>query len=119
PLRHWVANFRDEYLRVLVTQEGFMGQEPCCPCGQPGTYRCSECFGTQMFCCECLVEGHSLRPLCRIEVSSPLSFFLWVQLGHADNRPCPHAQPGRDKFVVIVPNGFHHVAVDFCQCQRS
>ncbi|KAJ7868760.1 hypothetical protein B0H14DRAFT_2572191 [Mycena olivaceomarginata] len=42
---------------------------------------------------------------------------LRVQLGHADSRRCPHAQPGRHKFVVIAPNGFHHVSVDFCQCR--
>ncbi|KAJ7791305.1 hypothetical protein B0H14DRAFT_3500649 [Mycena olivaceomarginata] len=26
-LRHWVANYRDEYLRVLVTREGLLGEE--------------------------------------------------------------------------------------------
>jgi hypothetical protein len=42
-----------------------------------------------------------------------------VQLGHSDNRGCPHPHPGREKFVIITPNGFYSVAVDFCQCQRS
>jgi hypothetical protein len=63
-----VANYRDEYLRVLVTREGFMGEKPCCPCGQPGIYRCCECSGAQIFCRECMVEQYCLRPLCRIEV---------------------------------------------------
>ncbi|KAJ7692492.1 hypothetical protein B0H14DRAFT_3531468 [Mycena olivaceomarginata] len=38
-LRHWVANYRDEYLRVLVTREGLLGEEPFCSCGQPASYR--------------------------------------------------------------------------------
>ncbi|KAJ7358297.1 hypothetical protein DFH08DRAFT_953471 [Mycena albidolilacea] len=106
PLRHWVANYRDEYLRVLVTREGFMGEKPCCPCGQPGIYRCCECSGAQIFCHECMVEQHRLRPLCRIEAWNG-SFF--------DRREL--RQLGRHKFVVIAPNGFHHVSVDFCQCR--
>ncbi|KAJ7660648.1 hypothetical protein B0H14DRAFT_3540335 [Mycena olivaceomarginata] len=36
-LRHWVANYRDEYLRVLVTREGLLGEEPFCSCGQPAS----------------------------------------------------------------------------------
>ncbi|KAJ7729886.1 hypothetical protein B0H14DRAFT_3518191 [Mycena olivaceomarginata] len=59
-LRHWVANYRDDYLRVLVSREGFMGEEPCCPCSKPAKYRCSECYGGQLFCRECLVEAHRL-----------------------------------------------------------
>ncbi|KAJ7790897.1 hypothetical protein B0H14DRAFT_2625555 [Mycena olivaceomarginata] len=126
-LRHWVANYRDQYLRVLVTREGLLGEEQSCSCGQPASYRCSDCFGAQMFCCECLLEGHRLRPLCRIEAWNGTFFDhrdlrqlgLQVQLGHSDNRVCPHAHPGREKFIVIAPNGFHSVAVDFCQCRRS
>ncbi|KAJ7315538.1 hypothetical protein DFH08DRAFT_971894 [Mycena albidolilacea] len=77
PLRHWVANYRDEYLRVLVTREGFMGEKPCCPCGQPGIYRCCE-------------RGMG----------------VFLTAANYDN-----------SFVVIAPNGFHHVSVDFCQCR--
>jgi hypothetical protein len=75
-LRHWVTNYCDDYLRVLVTREGFMGEEACCPCGQPAKYRCSECYGGQMFCHECLVEAHRLHPLCRIEVRTSHCFSL-------------------------------------------
>ncbi|KAJ7862664.1 hypothetical protein B0H14DRAFT_3444602 [Mycena olivaceomarginata] len=126
-LRHWVANYRDNYLRVLVSREGFMGEEPCCPCSQPVKYRCGECYGSQLFCRECLVEAHRLRPLCRIEAWNGTFFErrelrelgLRVQLGHPDNKPCSRAHPGRAKFVVIAPNGFHHVSVDFCACRHS
>ncbi|KAJ7797241.1 hypothetical protein B0H14DRAFT_3493974 [Mycena olivaceomarginata] len=38
-LRHWVANYRDQYLRVLVTREGLLGEEQSCSCGQPASYR--------------------------------------------------------------------------------
>ncbi|KAJ7695539.1 hypothetical protein B0H14DRAFT_3530148 [Mycena olivaceomarginata] len=85
PLRHWVANYRDEYLRVLVTREGFMGEKPCCPCGQPGIYRCCECSGSS--------------------------------LGMPTADAALTLNQGRHKFVVIAPNGFHHVSVDFCQCR--
>ncbi|KAF7324231.1 CxC2 domain-containing protein [Mycena sanguinolenta] len=44
---------------------------------------------------------------------------LRVQLGHRDNMPCSRARRARDKFVVIAPNGFHHVALDFCECRVS
>ncbi|KAJ7799448.1 hypothetical protein B0H14DRAFT_3886073 [Mycena olivaceomarginata] len=126
-IRHWVANYRDVYLRVLVTREGFMGEAPVCPCGQPAKYRCTECFGLQLFCRGCVVEAHRLRPLCRLEAWNGTFFErrelrnlgLRVQLGHSDNRPCPHAHPGCRKFVVIASNGFHHVSLDFCQCRRS
>ncbi|KAJ6448526.1 hypothetical protein C8R45DRAFT_947906 [Mycena sanguinolenta] len=127
PLRHWVLNYRDAYLRALVTREGFMGEDAACFCGQPAKYRCRECHGAKMYCRKCMVETHRLRPLCRVEGWNG-SFFerrelrhlgLRVQLGHSDNKPCPRALQGREKFVVIAVNGFHHVAVDFCQCRCS
>ncbi|KAF7343572.1 CxC2 domain-containing protein [Mycena sanguinolenta] len=127
PLRHWVQHYRDSYLRVLVTREGSMGESTACLCGEPGKYRCKECHGAQMYCKECMVEAHRLRPLCRIEAWNG-SFFerrelrhlgLRVQLGHSDNQPCPRAQKGREKFVVISTNGFHHVTLDYCHCRRS
>ncbi|KAJ7306264.1 hypothetical protein DFH08DRAFT_824713 [Mycena albidolilacea] len=127
-LRYWVENFRDEYLRVLITREGTMGGADRCSCGEAeAVYRCNECHGMQMFCRACVVEAHRRRPLCRIEAWNGRFFErrelrqlgLRVQLGHADNQPCPCAHRGREKFVVIAPNGFHHVAVDFCQCRLN
>ncbi|KAJ7817032.1 hypothetical protein B0H14DRAFT_2374230 [Mycena olivaceomarginata] len=120
-LGHWVDNFHDTYLRVLMTREGKMGQNQCL-CGQSGKYRCGECFGVQMYCQACIVEAHRLRPLCRIEVRSCSllrQLGLRVQLGHPDNQPCSCARPGRHKFVVIAANGFHHVAIDFCECRQN
>ncbi|KAF7341647.1 CxC2 domain-containing protein [Mycena sanguinolenta] len=84
-------------------------------------------MGEGMFCRQCIVDGHRLRPLCRIEAWNGAFFErrelrqlgLRVQLGHVDNQPCPRAYRGRDKFVVIAENGFHHIAVDFCQCRLS
>ncbi|KAJ7831464.1 hypothetical protein B0H14DRAFT_3464063 [Mycena olivaceomarginata] len=116
-LRHWVANFRDDYLRVLVTREGLMGQDSVCSCGQPAKYRCTECYGMRLLCRGCIVNGHITRPLCRIEAWNGTFFDrrelrhlgLRVQLCHSDNQPCPRGSPGRNKFVVIAPNGFHHV----------
>ncbi|KAJ7788324.1 hypothetical protein B0H14DRAFT_3504322 [Mycena olivaceomarginata] len=125
-LGHWVDNFRDAYLRVLMTREGTMGQNQC-PCGRSGKYRCGECFGIQMYCQACIVEAHRLRPLCRIEAWLGAFFErrelrqlgLRVQLSHPDNQPCSRTRPGRHKFVVIAVNSFHHVAVDFCECRQN
>ncbi|KAF7337266.1 CxC2 domain-containing protein [Mycena sanguinolenta] len=75
----------------------------------------------------CMVERHRLRPLCRIERWNGAFFDkrelrhlgLRVQLGHRDNTPCSRALPACRKFVVVAPNGFHHVALDFCKCRLS
>ncbi|KAJ7786999.1 hypothetical protein B0H14DRAFT_2629889 [Mycena olivaceomarginata] len=75
-------NYRDEYLRVLVTREGLLGEEPFCSCGQAG--KLSAWNGT-------FFDRQDLRQL-----------GLRVQLGHSDNRPCAHAHPGRENFVVIA-----------------
>ncbi|KAJ7825889.1 hypothetical protein B0H14DRAFT_2596232 [Mycena olivaceomarginata] len=42
----------------LSLPKDFMGEEACCPCGQPAKYCCSKYYGGQMFCRECLVELH-------------------------------------------------------------
>ncbi|KAF7377997.1 CxC2 domain-containing protein [Mycena sanguinolenta] len=129
PLRYWTTNYQDAYLRVLVTREGPLKQEQdTCSCGlNPRKYRCRECHGIEMLCKDCMVESHRIRPLCRIEAWNG-DFFeprelrqlgLTVQLGHPDNQLCPRAHRGRNKFVVIAPNGFHHVTLDYCQCRRS
>ncbi|KAF7343557.1 CxC2 domain-containing protein [Mycena sanguinolenta] len=128
-LRYWTANYREEYLRALVTREGPIDEvEGRCSCGiNPKRYRCRECYGGTMFCRDCVVEQHRLHPLCRIEAWNGTFFEprelrqlgLRVQLGHPDNRACPHAHCAREKFVVIANNGFHHVALDYCQCRRS
>ncbi|KAJ7628915.1 hypothetical protein FB45DRAFT_1028980 [Roridomyces roridus] len=123
-LKHWVGKYHDEYLRVLVTREGLMGEETTCSCGLPADLRCTECLGGQLLCTDCMVDSHHARPLCRIEKWNTFFFERFslrrlgvrVQLGHADNKPCPRARRGYDKFVVIHTNGLHHVAVDFCAC---
>ncbi|KAJ6458779.1 hypothetical protein C8R45DRAFT_764179, partial [Mycena sanguinolenta] len=126
----WVHNYRDSFLRVLLTREGPMGQGNVCSCGQPSKYRCVECFGGQILCRSCMIERHRLRPLCHIEIRCGHPCLNWVfptdrdlglrvQLGHRDNTPYTRVRRGHDKFVVIAPNGFHYVAVDFCECRQS
>ncbi|KAJ7619486.1 hypothetical protein FB45DRAFT_1033340 [Roridomyces roridus] len=123
-LKHWVHNYRDEYLRVLMTREGLMGEGTTCSCGLAAEFRCTDCFGGQLLCTQCMMQSHRARPLCRIEKWNG-GFFerfslrrlgLRVQLGHSDNQACPRARRGYEKFVVINTNGFHHVSVDFCAC---
>ncbi|KAJ7615463.1 hypothetical protein FB45DRAFT_1035452 [Roridomyces roridus] len=125
-LKHWVDKYRDEYLRVLVTREGLMGEGTTCSCGLAAHFRCTECFGGQLLCQECMVRSHHAKPLCRIEKWSGIFFQrfslrrlgLRVQLGHSNAEACPRARRGYDKFVVLHTNGFHQVAVDFCACTR-
>ncbi|KAF7343820.1 CxC2 domain-containing protein [Mycena sanguinolenta] len=126
-LAHWVHNYRDSYLRVLISCEGSMSQGDSCSCGQPSKYRryAALRYAGPAHCADS-VPSHS--PLRSDSQRWNGSFFekrelrdlgLRVQLGHRDNAPCTRARPGRDKFVVIAPNGFHHVAVDFCECRMS
>ncbi|KAJ7888055.1 hypothetical protein B0H14DRAFT_3430251 [Mycena olivaceomarginata] len=108
-LRHWVEKYRDQYLRILVTREGLLGEE------QPVPAVSRRATGTS--------------------TPSPLSHRGWngtffnrrdlrqlglrVQLGHPTTDAALMPTRGGRKFVVIAPNGFHSVAVDFCQCRRS
>ncbi|KAG1855838.1 hypothetical protein C8R48DRAFT_749263 [Suillus tomentosus] len=97
-----------------------------CSCGAVSPqFRCCDCHGTQMFCHECTLQNHVFHPLHRIEIWNR-SFFqcitlkqlgVRVQLGHNPGERCYKPSPtASDDFVVIVLNGIHEIALDFCGC---
>ncbi|KAG2031785.1 hypothetical protein BDR03DRAFT_936229 [Suillus americanus] len=90
PLLVWIPErqtFLDETLRL----EGRGTPESLCCCGLFAPhFRCRDCFGTEMFCHECVLCNHTRNPLHRIDMWNN-SFFqstslkklgLRVQLGH-------------------------------------
>ncbi|KAJ7821082.1 hypothetical protein B0H14DRAFT_3471764 [Mycena olivaceomarginata] len=109
-LRHWVANYRDEYLRVLVTREGSWARKSSCSCGQPASYRDID-----------FVPFVASRP--GMAPSSTAGTYASSACGCSlvtlTTDDALTLTRGGEKFVVIAPNGFHSVAVDFCQCRRS
>ncbi|KIJ31208.1 hypothetical protein M422DRAFT_186299 [Sphaerobolus stellatus SS14] len=77
-------------------------------------YRCRDCFGCSMRCRICMVEGHALMPLHRIErwngqyfdSTSLRELGLRVSLGHS-GALCPNPQKHISKFCVMDTTGFH------------
>ncbi|KAG0695048.1 hypothetical protein DFH29DRAFT_985048 [Suillus ampliporus] len=103
-MAHWV-NEREKYLMELIRLEGCGDYATCEACHghhectfEP-EYRCKDCFGTELYCKDCMVERHRDNPLHRIEHWNGYYFEdttlkclgLRIQLGHA-------------------------VALDFCEC---
>jgi hypothetical protein len=68
PLLAWIPErqtFLDETLRL----EGRGTPESLCCCGLFAPhFRCRDCFGTEMFCHECVLRNHTRNPLHRIDV---------------------------------------------------
>ena len=65
-------NERDKYLAELIMLEGrgtSLSQESCIQCGiGSAEYRCSDCFGSDLFCGTCLISAHKLHPFHVIKV---------------------------------------------------
>lgn len=78
PLLVWMRErqiFLDETLRL----EGRGTQSLCC-CGLDAPrFRCRDCFGTQMFCHECILCNHTRNPLHRIDVRIDLIFYHCIK----------------------------------------
>ena len=57
----------------MITFEGrasMIFQERCIQCDSDGAdYRCSDCFGQELFCSPCLVSNHKSHPFHIIDVS--------------------------------------------------
>ena len=64
----------DDYVEGIMRTEGRDDADcercPTCPAEAPQTpkFRCSGCFGRQLYCRDCCVRQHATRPFCRIEV---------------------------------------------------
>ncbi|KAJ7500537.1 hypothetical protein B0H11DRAFT_2225527 [Mycena galericulata] len=109
PLRQWVENNREEYLRMLLFLEG------------RGEHR------GELLCRECIVGEHKKLPLHVVQYwngehfeEKPLiDLGLRIQLGHWVGRSnrcnLPEPAPGK-AFVIVGDHGVHRVALDFCGC---
>jgi hypothetical protein len=100
----------------------------CSKCGDDGTYRCLDCFGSNLFCSPCILLGHQNLPLHRIERWDEGSFertslahlSLPVYIGHRGHNgaQCPHGTVPTD-VVVIHTNGIHTINAHFCPLKTS
>ncbi|KAG2134928.1 uncharacterized protein EDB93DRAFT_1242627 [Suillus bovinus] len=128
PLLVWM-NERQIFLDETLHLEGHGTPEGLCCCGLDAPcFRCCDCFGTQMFCQECILCNHTGNPLHRIDMWNDLFFQpttlkkmgLRVQLGHTPGKRCYNPCPSSgDKFVVIDIHGVHEIALDFCVCASA
>ncbi|KAJ6453223.1 hypothetical protein C8R47DRAFT_951488, partial [Mycena vitilis] len=116
---------RDEYVEELMRLDGRgeFEDEMCPRCrSEKAEFRCRMCFGTELYCGHCTVQGHAENPLHVIDRWGGVFFTrvslrslgLRICLGHADCiRP-----DRRNGFVVLDVGYIHKVNVDFCGCER-
>lgn len=144
PVQEWLPE-RQAYLDKLLHHEGLSDADNnplCAGCGtNTGVIKCQDCFGGQLCCADCVLQGHALLPLHRLLVSLcsfripclPLMLVLqcWsgsffaptslyslghrVYLGH-EGKPCPNTRSVADSFTVVNTSGIHTVKVVFCCC---
>ncbi|KAG2094383.1 uncharacterized protein F5147DRAFT_747814 [Suillus discolor] len=129
PILLWL-NERETYLNELLYLEGRgKNDHEACSCGKPSpSFRCQDCFSTELFCHECVLSLHASAPLHRIEEWKD-SFFhttslkhlsFRIQLGHKPGESCRRPRPAYDNdFVIIDVHGIHEVSLDFCNCEHE
>ncbi|KAI0054692.1 hypothetical protein BV25DRAFT_1873293 [Artomyces pyxidatus] len=129
PLRDWIP-FRDTFLDELLRHEGLGNNTElphCQSCQEAvGELKCRDCTGALHLCAGCIVSAHAMEPLHRIERWNGKFFEphslekagLRVQLGH-DGQACPMPHFRKSPISVIHTNGFHSVAINFCDCGRA
>jgi hypothetical protein len=63
PLHEWASIHRATYLDELIRHDGH-GEEHVCHgnCGDEGIYKCQDCFGGHLWCCNCFVHQHAFLP---------------------------------------------------------
>ncbi|KAG2355521.1 hypothetical protein BDR07DRAFT_1453748 [Suillus spraguei] len=130
-MAHWVKEEREKYLMELIRLEGrgdYATREACRrdrECTFKPEYRCKDCFGTELYCKDCMVERHRDNPLHRIEhwngyyfEDTTLKYLgLRIQLGHPVGERCfNQSKAFDDDFVILDINHVHEVALDFCKC---
>ncbi|KAG1735547.1 hypothetical protein EDB19DRAFT_1993303 [Suillus lakei] len=110
------------FLEEFICLEGCGShtQDSCfCGSNEPLLYRCKDCHGAELVCCQCILHIHQQQPYHRIkywnshffQTTSLKSLGLWIQLGHC--------LASNDDFVVIDVNGVHTVGLDFCGCETA
>ncbi|KAH7903909.1 hypothetical protein BJ138DRAFT_1019877, partial [Hygrophoropsis aurantiaca] len=118
--------YLDELLRLEGRGSGVLTPQCSCCHQVEGTYRCEDCFGTELTCQSCLVSSHTRTPLHRVEEWNGKYFDsitlkglgLRIQLGHNPGEQCIYPV-AHDDFVVVDCHGIHEVSLDFCQCETA
>ncbi|KAH7918603.1 hypothetical protein BV22DRAFT_1024324 [Leucogyrophana mollusca] len=130
---------RDAYLLEMLRRDGrgdHITEAVCCRCRLAcPCFRCEDCFGSELFCKQCMVSMHDRTPLHRIEASGQYftewtgNYFkrtslkalgLRIQLGHPAGERCLIPKTAfHDDFVVIDTHAVHEVALDFCDCATA
>ncbi|KAH9974339.1 hypothetical protein BGW80DRAFT_1130440, partial [Lactifluus volemus] len=115
---------RQEFLDELLRHEAQPLVTQCFKCTSlSATFKCRDCFCTPLWCKECLLQEHAIRPFHRIMAwngafygdVSLQELGLVLQLGHGGGK-CSSPCEVIDDFVVIDISGVHIVNVEFCAC---
>ncbi|KAJ7604998.1 hypothetical protein FB45DRAFT_767784, partial [Roridomyces roridus] len=141
PMAAWrphAQQFLDRMMRHHALCRDAAHEPTCGPCGAQGStvlrfFRCVQC-GAYLQCEECLLKGHQLNPLHRVQfwngdywedtqlcgtatrlAGKSIGLGLVFQLGH-DGYPCARAQPVRS-MVVIHSYGVFTVHFRYCGCR--
>ncbi|KAG5635682.1 hypothetical protein H0H81_010420 [Sphagnurus paluster] len=131
PLFLWTEHI-DLYLQELLRMEGPADQPLSCNrCAKEHSsksllFRCSDCTKTILFCSDCMIIDHRLRPLRQIkqwngtyfEATTLQQLGLIVQVGHLHSENCPMPFKVPD-FTVLDVNGIHHIHLQFCTCPEA
>lgn len=96
-----------------------------CRCGTGvGSFRCHECFHSDLLCKSCILATHIHLPFHHIQEwtrthfkrTSLATLGATITLCHR-GKPCPNCIPSPGCATVIVHiNGIHHVRIQYCQC---
>ena len=95
PMEQWIQ-LRTRYLHILLENKAKPISDKCSICHGPAVIKCLDCFGSPLYCRDCVSNAHRCSPLHRpllwtathyTQVSlQSLGFFLC--LGHG-GAPCP------------------------------
>ncbi|KAG2122502.1 hypothetical protein DEU56DRAFT_873615 [Suillus clintonianus] len=100
-------NDRDMFLLEFLRHEGrgdYASDPVCWRCHlHVPQFRCIDCFGTELYCKDCIVTLHTQNPVHRIQ----------------ETHVCEPERGFNDEFTLIDTNGIHTIALDFCGCETA
>jgi hypothetical protein len=73
----WRDYSREQALDEMLRLEGrgVFAELPCGECSAPlPLYRCTDCFGGELFCQQCILSMHRRNPFHVVEVSTFINF---------------------------------------------
>ena len=127
-LDDWLSH-RNEYLSVLLENEGVRSPN-CHHCHlAEATYRCLHCFANHQLCRQCTLSSHTHSPFHFIErwngeffePTTLLDLGLVLHLGHR-GLPCPsNTQQDLHDIVMCVVDtlGITHHQIEPCRCHHA